>query len=1056
FSNHGVGGAGAIAAGHTIIAGQTTTADIAAGKPDYGIKAQLNITGRGWHSVFVSWDQFAMNKAQTEPLEYVKSLVLATNAAMAIKVRNITLVRGRAVALFCQERGHSVPRGATATYEVWVGNPTDKKIAVALKFDTYGWESMTPEVSPAEMELQPGEGRRCEVRVQIPQRVTPGIHEKQVLHAIANGNPGETLELITVSALPHPYIQHTEEAWDSIREKVRSYPWAAQARDEYLRKADAWQVPEPHTQITGSDNRDKGLALFDPPQREPLTGCGIAWQLTKDRRYASKIATFLRRLCDPVHGYPATFRAGNQAFVQEGEFFQWIAIAYDNIAASGVLTAEDQKNIEHTFRLFYETVDRAMRSGAINNWNVAEVTGALYCALAIQDWTMVVRMFSGPAGILDQFSNGVMNDGWWYECSVSYNTWCTTEFSQVAIALQPWGIDFKDMQIPMGTTPYYSLSTQSRKPGLYGINFEKWGPVTRNAIGIKAMWDAIPRFADYRGVMFGVNDATENHVAGQPYELAYYLYHDPEYAAVIRRGNRRDLLYGVPNLPDTPSTLDTKSAYADNIGIVMLRSQTKDRPLREQLQAALHYGTDGGFHGHFDRTNLLSMMRYGRSFYNPEMIWYGYPSYMYKFYVQTSMSKNMVVVDQKMQEPVESFRKLFYTGNMMQAAMVETDARWSNPPYGGMRYDYLGNISLAEKCRQEGRSIALPARPPAYGELTGFTEPVLQRRLMIVMDDYIILADYLHAAREHTYDWLFQGKGFQNIQAPQKQWLRHDRQMNPDPLGAAQFITDCDWWQTTGASKTSFAMRWGKDADNSGTRSLYNEDGPLNIDVITAWPHTRENMIGTAPEDHELATKVRYKILGDDSTLAAGETGAWILGSVNIDEPLKNIHRLQLHTSVERVGRPTLFWGNLVVRTADGKTIPLKDLPQITENIRPVPAAGKDYFGGPVKLGGEPCTNSLPAVPADAQHDAVISVDLTGVGAVRLSGILGGDFPLGGESQRRKTYAVRTHGKTTSYLTVIEPYESQAMVLSAEASDADHLKVTLADGRVQEIVITGL
>ena len=38
------------------------------------------------------------------------------------------------------------------------------------------------------------------------------------------------------------------------------------------------------------------------------------------------------------------------------------------------------------------------------------------------------------------------------------------------------------------------------------------------------------------------------------------------------------------------------------------------------------------------------------------MIWYSYAPYMYKFYVQTSLSKNMVVVDQKMQEPVESKR----------------------------------------------------------------------------------------------------------------------------------------------------------------------------------------------------------------------------------------------------------------------------------------------------------------------------------------------------------------------------------------------------------------
>lgn len=73
----------------------------------------------------------------------------------------------------------------------------------------------------------------------------------------------------------------------------------------------------------------------------------------------------------------------------------------------------------------------------------------------------------------------------------------------------------------------------------------------------------------------------------------------------------------------------------------------------------LRYGTHGGYHGHFDHTGLLSLMRYGRSFYNPEMVWYSYAPYMYNFYVQTSLSKNMVIVDLKQQEAEESHRCFF-------------------------------------------------------------------------------------------------------------------------------------------------------------------------------------------------------------------------------------------------------------------------------------------------------------------------------------------------------------------------------------------------------------
>ena len=100
-------------------------------------------------------------------------------------------------------------------------------------------------------------------------------------------------------------------------------------------------------------------------------------------------------------------------------------------------------------------------------------------------------------------------------------------------------------------------------------------------------------------------------------------------------------------------------------------------------------------------------------------------------------------------------------------------------------------------------------------------------------------------------------------------------------------------------------------------------------------------------------------------------------------------------------------------------------------------------------------------------------VDLSGVNAVRFKATLGGDYPLGDESQRRKVTAIRAAGAPVSdpassgtstetrrvgdrrsearFLTVIEPYEDQPMVKSAVALSADKLRVELNDGRVQEI-----
>ncbi len=290
--------------------------------------------------------------------------------------------------------------------------------------------------------------------------------------------------------------------------------------------------------------------------------------------------------------------------------------------------------------------------------------------------------------------------------------------------------------------------------------------------------------------MFGVNDSTENLVTGsrnelggvQPFELAYYVYRDPRYASIIKLdGGARDLLYGVPELPENTPETYRDSAHADNVGLAMLRSRTPDRPISQQIQAVLHYGTHGWAHGHYDRTDLLSLMRYGRSFWNPESVFWVYEPFLYKFYTQTSLNHNMVVVDEKMQEATPGERLLFHTGPLMQATAVETTARWSNPPYGGMVYDLLPVKTFAEKAWREGKSVPLPKDPPKYGTLTDYTESVLQRRLMVVTDDYVVVADYLKGAKPHLFESLFQPKGFLGLDAPAKKFCATMRSGIPIP-----------------------------------------------------------------------------------------------------------------------------------------------------------------------------------------------------------------------------------------------------------------------------------
>jgi hypothetical protein len=327
---------------------------------------------------------------------------------------------------------------------------------------------------------------------------------------------------------------------------------------------------------------------------------------------------------------------------------------------------------------------------------------------------------------------------------------------------------------------------------------------------------------------------------------------------------------------------------------------------------------------------------------------------------------------------------------------------------------------------------------------------------MIVTDDYVVLADYVKAQQKHTYDWLFNAKGFKGITANEKQFVRHTAQMNTDPLGSAQFITDCSWWNAGGTAKAAFSTCWGKDCDNSGTRAPNSEDGVLQLDVYNAWPLQKEIMTATTPEDHGISNQVVYTIKGDGRPLKTDSTGAWILGTADIDVPLNNVKQLSLELRLGSASKSALFWGNATIVLQNGKEIPVSSLPVKYTNIQQSSGENKDYLGGPVKLSGDSMLTALAATPADASQPATVTVDLGSIKAARLKVKLGSDYPFGDETPRRKTYAVRSKGKQAVYLSVIEPYESKAVIKSVQATAADKLRVELLDGRVQEFNISHL
>jgi hypothetical protein len=440
---------------------------------------------------------------------------------------------------------------------------------------------------------------------------------------------------------------------------------------------------------------------------------------------------------------------------------------------------------------------------------------------------------------------------------------------------------------------------------------------------------------------------------------------------------------------------------------------------------------------------------------------------MYKWWVQTSMASNMVVVDGKMQEPKECRTLLYHSGPMLNVIAAETDARWSNPPY-------FGGYAQIEKVKSgDAPYVPVPDSHPNVSDVTDFTEPVRQRRLILVTDDYVLLADDLKSDKPHTFDNLMHLRG---ATLPSLEGAVHQAQFDVNPLSSGQFITNVNRLAVTapyriesvhligGTTRLADSFPGEQNQNNweSGGAKSLSEPGELHIDEHILWPAKVEVAIGDYAESWTVSKKLAYDVQGDGKKLASGLFGAWILGSGSIDVDVTGIKtlRLAVNTNRARNTKKTIFWTNAELMTADGKETPLADLAARTreENVSQPPKPGLDYEGGPIRVAGEllSAATALPGEPDDISEPGVITVDLSGLNAVRFKAGIGGDWPVGDEGQLRKTVAIRAQGTSASFLTLLEPFETKRMVKSATAMDAGHVHVELNDGRVQEITISKL
>ncbi|MDG2383021.1 MAG: hypothetical protein P8N76_15240 [Pirellulaceae bacterium] len=1004
-------------------------------------RAAFTVHGSDQQVINLPFSAFDHHHSYSDTFEKVHKVILrghfADGESGNLTFRRIRLTHANKLKLYTSIRSKSGERNGQVKFLLNVMNCSDSKQSVSLTHSRYSKHVMTGRVEPPYLELNAGETKSCNFIVNVTDRVPPGGRERQQIVALANGSLGGNIEFITACHLPHPYLVHTPARWQQIRRKIQKYPWAREGLKQYTE-----HQPKDHS----------------PQQNWAL---GVAWQLTRDPSYARRAK------------HAITANADGKQLIQSVEL-------YDMIQDSGVFSAEEETAILEAFRNRMETIDLS----GVANLELQQARCGFTLALALQDFAWLDYFYRGTDGVYDNVANGILPDGWWYEGSVNYNIWVSQYICKMALAVEPFGINLIDQFFAPGYSKEFrqlpeDVETRKREHG--GKPFQKFGKHIQPRITLDRLWDSFLPHLAYDGTMVAANDGVEVVFSqSDAYELAYMMYGKPEYASVIKRGPRRSLLYGVGELPQTTPPIGTESAYSDGIGLTTLRSKTPDRHPRDQIAATLKYGTHGAYHGHFDRTAFNSLMRHDRSFYNGHSLWYGYTSFMYGFYVQSTANHNMVVVDSRNQEAVESERLMFHSGSAMQAAAVQTNARWCNPPYMGLslrnpnpQKNKSPIFTGPQRAREEDIYIPLPTPVPPPASIGDFSEPVLQRRLMVVTDDYVLLADYLQGQVDHTFDNLVHIRGFEGIRGDIQLPPRHSDQMSTNPLLAPQLITDCNWYRKTGTSRANFRTVFdGHSSQFWGY--LHGKEGNLHMDVFSAWPIDNEVMIGTAPVGKGRAGLTHYQITLDDKLIAEKKFSPWILGREEMSLPIQGGSVIRLATTnTDARGKghfPTprvnsLFWANGSIETADGKRIPLSKLETMgqltydgilltTDAGNPL-APGTDFFGGEVKIQGRPYRETISAQP---QGNGIIRIDLQQLNAKALHVTIGADYPYGTEKlqEHRYVHGSRIHGPSARFLTVIEAYEDRARIKQVNASSANQLNVQLVDGTEQQIRIDGL
>ncbi|UAK19448.1 heparinase II/III family protein [Kluyvera sp. CRP] len=417
-----------------------------------------------------------------------------------------------------------------------------------------------------------------------------------------------------------------------------------------------WQPDSPHRHCCPVDGEAFRGEPWDGAWWREMNGrnasacqqLGLLWQLTGEKAYRDKVRTLLMGYADVYPGYE--IHGGiphngpgkmNAQTLCEANCILDMALGYDFIQHS--LTDDERQHISRNLLRCAATFLQAHRSPQIHNHEV-KISAALgVLGFVLEDEDLLEFAVNAPYGLRWQLEHGLLAEGLWFEGSVHYH--------------------------------YYALQ------GFFA--FEKLARGTRWSL-LDGPW--YPQMLSFPlslllpdGTFPRLNDC----IAGQEklhhrdlYEFAWFIWRDPQYAAVLhfteaQPDERETLLWRDSPLPETtPDLIPQQSLFAPGAGLTLWR-----RPQQQQAVLIKH-SPWGGEHDHYDRLSLMLWQRDG--WLLPDLGTTGYGAKMHYDYYKNSATHNTLTVNQTNQPPANAAVLGWHMGD--DYLWLDTEVDWGQPP----------------------------------------------------------------------------------------------------------------------------------------------------------------------------------------------------------------------------------------------------------------------------------------------------------------------------------------------------------------------------------------